>query len=195
MSSSKSYLTPNEVAALLMVAPATLRVWAEKGLIRAQTTAGGHRRFLRDEVERFRLQQAGGKPAEPRRLLIVDDDHALCRYLTALIATLPEPPLTAVAHDGFEAGRKLVAFRPQTVLLDLMMPGIDGCAVCHQIKQDEATRGIRVIAMTGYATPENVERVLAAGAEVCLAKPIDEERLLGLLGLGATQRPPQGVSA
>lgn len=195
MSSSKSYLTPNEVAALLMVAPATLRVWAEKGLIKAQTTAGGHRRFLREDVERFRCEQAGGKPAAARRLLIVDDDIALCRYLAALVAASPEAPLTAVAHDGFEAGRKLAAFRPQTVLLDLMMPGIDGCRICRQIKQDAATRGIRVIAMTGCATPENVERVMAAGAEVCLTKPIDEERLLSLLGLGAAPSAHPGVPA
>lgn len=183
MSASKSYLTPNEAAALLMVAPGTLRVWAEKGLIKAHTTAGGHRRFLREEVERFRLAQVGGGHADPRRLLIVDDDVALCRYLSALIAAVPQPPATAVARDGFEAGRLLYGFRPQTVLLDLMMPGIDGYQICRQIKQDEATRGVRVIAMTGYPTPENVARILAAGAEVCLSKPIDEQRLLGLLGL------------
>jgi DNA-binding transcriptional MerR regulator len=51
----KPYLTPTEVAALPMVAPVTLRAWAAKGLLRAQATAGGHRRCLRRDLERRRL--------------------------------------------------------------------------------------------------------------------------------------------
>ncbi len=49
----KPYLTPNEVATLFMVSPITVRQWAQKGLLKAEVTVGGHRRFLRGEVERF----------------------------------------------------------------------------------------------------------------------------------------------
>lgn len=173
----KPYLTPNEAAAMLMVAPATLRVWADKGLIKAQTTAGGHRRFLREELERFRREQGFNQ-----RILIVDDESSLARYLSALLSGFPGVT-TAVAHDGFNAGRLVQQFRPHTILLDLMMPDMDGFEVCRQIKSDPATRATRVIAMTGYPSTENVERILAAGAEDCLEKPIDETHLLAMLEL------------
>lgn len=183
VATSKPYLTPNEAAGLLMVAPATLRVWADKGLLKAQTTAGGHRRFLREEVERFRRKRDhdSENPADAsQRILIVDDENALIRYLTALLSELPGVSISA-ASDGFTAGHLVHAFRPDVVLLDLMMDGLDGFQVCRQIKSDPATRQIRVIAMTGYPTPENIERILAARAEACIAKPLDEARLLSLL--------------
>lgn len=179
---AKPYLTPHQAAALLMVSPATLRVWADKGLVKASTTAGGHRRFLREDLERFRaagpraLQDAS--PAT--RVLIVDDDMPLTRYLSALLDERGGV-ITALAHDGFTAGQMLHTFRPDLLLLDLMMPGVDGFQVCQQIREQPATRDIRVIAMTGYPTAENVARALDAGAEACLPKPLDEARLLALL--------------
>lgn len=188
----KPYLTPNEAAALLMVAPATLRVWADKGIIRAVTTAGGHRRFAREEVER--LRQAGqGRATHGRRILIVDDEPSITRYLSLLLGGLPGVS-TAVAHDGFSAGRMVLAFQPDTLLLDLMMPGLDGFQVCRQLRAEAATRDMRVIAMTGYPSPENRQRILAAGADACLAKPLDEAELFAqVFGAGADGLPdPRG---
>jgi excisionase family DNA binding protein len=180
----KTYLTPNQAAALLMVAPATLRVWADKGLIDARTTAGGHRRFLRDDLERFRNQQA--LPSRIQRILIVDDEAPLLRYLTALLDGF-EGVTTATAQDGFTAGRLVQTFRPQTILLDLMMPGLDGFQVCAQIKSDPSSQAARVIAMTGHPTAENVARILAAGAECCLSKPLDEDALLAMLNIASQE--------
>jgi CheY-like chemotaxis protein len=72
------------------------------------------------------------------------------------------------------------------MLLDLMMPGMDGFEVCSRLKADNATKNIRVVAMTGYPSDENVNRILAAGAECCLAKPLDREKLLAVLGLSSS---------
>lgn len=187
MTLRRPYLTPNEAAALLMVSPATLRVWAEKGLVRAHTTAGGHRRFLREDLEQFRQQgsRERGQPEE-RRVLIVDDDASLCRYLCGLMEE-QGGTVTATAHDGFSAGQMVHTFRPHFLLLDLMMPGVDGFQVCRQIKENPDTRAIQVLAMTGYPTPENCERIVTAGALDCLPKPIDEARLLTLFRSGSTE--------
>ncbi len=182
----KRYYTPNEAAALLMVAPATLRVWTDKGLIRALTTAGGHRRFPREEVERMlQARVPHDKAIQLRRVLIVDDEPPITRYLSALLGGLGLD--TAQAQDGFSAGQLVHTFQPDVLLLDLMMPGMDGFQVCRQLKAHPATRHIRIIAMTGYPSPQNVERILAAGAESCLAKPLDEERLLDALSLERSQ--------
>lgn len=184
MTPHKPYLTPNEAAARLMVAPATLRVWTEKGIIKALTTAGGHRRFPVEEVER--LRQSGEQPAPTaRRILIVDDEPPIARYLSILLDGVPKVSV-AVAHDGFSAGQMVQTFAPDTLLLDLMMPGLDGFQVCERIKSAPATRHIRVVAMTGYPSAENMARILAAGASACLAKPLDEEALFAALDL----KPP-----
>ncbi|MDH5611503.1 MAG: response regulator [Gammaproteobacteria bacterium] len=184
--SKKSYLTPNKVAELLMVSPTAIRLWADKGELNALTTPGGHRRFLPSEVDRFAHKKGltlnYGEPEHPR-ILIVDDDAQLLRYLVAFFGGLESEIDVATANDGFEAGLKILEFKPQFVLLDLMMPHIDGIQVCRRIKNDPTTQSIRVIAMTGYASSENVEAIIDAGAEGCLHKPIDENMLLAQLGL------------
>lgn len=183
---NKTYLTPNQVAELMMVSPATVRLWAQNGDLNALTTPGGHRRFLHNEVERFARQRgltlnpSGGDGV---RILIVDDDEQLLRYLVELLRGLSEKVVTETANDGFAAGLKILKFRPDVILLDLMMPGLDGFEVCRLVKSSPSTKAIRVIAMTGYHTPENVECIVNAGAEGCLPKPIDVQTLLDMLCL------------
>jgi len=196
-SHDRAYMTPNEVAELLVVSPVTLRQWAQKGLISSISTPGGHRRFLRKDVEQFAREK--GIPLasdEPLRVLVVDDNRSFARYLTDMLRTVNEALETLTAHDGFDAGRKVFQFRPDIVLLDLKMPGMDGFAVCNELKQDEATKHIRVIAMTGYYTPDNQKRILSAGAEACLAKPFDKAVLLDVIGLSKnSSRVATAVSA
>jgi len=193
------YLTPAQVARHLLVSPVTVRQWAQKGWLKAEITAGGHRRFLLDEVERFsrsrglNLHQPMG---EAPKILIVDDDPLIRDFLRELLIELPEHPIIAVAADGFEAGVQVQTFRPDIMLLDLKMPGMDGFAVCRRLKNDPATGRIRIIAMTGYNTPDNVSRILEAGAEACLGKPFDNSELLAALGLGqANSRTPAAGAA
>jgi len=182
----KEFLTPQEVAQMLMVSPVTVRQWAQRGWLKAEVTAGGHRRFLRATIEEF-AQQRGLTLLRPRspglRVLIVDDDEALAGYLAELLQGQARPVFTDIARDGFEAGQKVQLFQPDVVLLDLRMPGLDGFEVCRRLRNDPATHGTRIVAMTGYYTKDNVRRAIEAGAEECLRKPIDVERLLATLGL------------
>jgi CheY-like chemotaxis protein len=78
------------------------------------------------------------------------------------------------------------------VLIDLMMPGMDGIEVCRELKADKATRHVRVLAMTGYPSEANQSAILGAGAEVCLAEPIDHDRLLSPLGAPARRASATG---
>lgn len=186
MNQQKDYLTPNEVAEMLRVAPVTVRSWAAKGMLRAELTPGGHRRFLRTEVEKFLTSKGTTKPASALRVLIVDDDSFIADYLCAILEETSAAPVIATAHDGFEAGLKLATFGPNVVLLDLMMPGLDGFEVCRRIKGDSATRSIRVLAMSGAQDEESRQRILAAGAECFFPKPVDEASLLQTLGIATT---------
>ncbi len=175
------YLSPSEAAKLLMVSPITVRAWAQKGLLPSEMTLGGHRRFLRETVEQFAVKSKKTAPRKPLRILVVDDDKYLAQFLFEWLTDLDQPFQVSIATDGFEAGKLVYSFKPDVILLDLMMPDLDGFEVCRQIKADSATSAIRVIAMTGHPSPENEQASKAAGAETCIAKPLDNALLLELL--------------
>lgn len=188
----KGYLTPNEVAAMLMVSPTTIRQWASAGQLTSLTTRGGHRRFMRSEIERFARQNGLTlqlPDSQTMRILIVDDDKNIGDLLTKVFSRVAASVDTMVADNGFDAGRLVQGFRPHVVLLDLTMPGIDGFEVCQTIKQDPASKATRILAMTEYYEKDNVSRILAAGAEICLAKPFEIATLLDAIGIEPERTP------
>lgn len=187
-----TYLTTAQVARLLMVSPASVRLWITKGWINAQVTPGGHRRILRRDVEHFARERGLhlADDAEALRILIIDDDEQFTGYLVEVLSQLGDSVEVAVAHSGFEAGYRAREFNPEVILLDLMMPTIDGFDVCRMLKQDPGTSHIKIIAMTGFHTEENERRILELGAAHCLPKPFEVEALLKLLGL-----PGQSITA
>ncbi|QTE30121.1 putative bifunctional diguanylate cyclase/phosphodiesterase [Pengzhenrongella sicca] len=111
----------------------------------------------------------------PAAILIVDDDESNCRLLEALLG--PEGYATSVAASG-EAALKLVAADPpDLILLDIMMPGLDGREVARLLKADPATRTIPIIIVTAQTDREALLAALEAGAEEFLTKPIDQTEL------------------
>lgn len=183
---NKTFLSPNQVAELIGVSAATVQQWVDKGELEACTTSDGYSRFSPDEVERFassRGLQLSLQEEDAQRLLIVDDDTQLSSCLSELLQSIDTPLVTDMANDGFSAGLKVRKFKPQTILLDLKMSGLDGLQVCRLLKADPVTRPIKVIVMSGYLTPEAKEDALLAGAEACVSKPINMDELMQLLGL------------
>ncbi len=179
----KPWLTPAEVAAVMMVSPITVRSWSQKGLLEADITPGGHRRYSREVVERFQRTWNPNSNKGPIRILIVDDDIALVGFLSELLGDHGNATIIETATDGFVAGQKLLTFRPDVVLMDQMMPGLKGTDVCRHIKALPGNAPIRVLAMSGYLTPEVEKELLEAGAERCFAKPLDTALLLQTIGI------------
>ncbi len=183
--SQKAYLTPNEVASMLMVSTESVRQWAQKGWLKAEVTPGGHRRFLYRDVQRFaqdrRLEIRSG--SGELRLLVVDDNRQFAEFIRDLFDELPQRCCVRIAQDGFSAGAEVHPFKPHIILLDLMMPGLDGFETCKLLKSDASTRDIRVFAMTGFPSEENTARIAQAGAEACFSKPLDIRLFLDALGL------------
>ena len=179
-------LSPNQAAEILMVSPATVRHWAAKGQLKALTTAGGHRRFRMSDIESFASVQGitlNLDDEDTIGILIVDDDVQFASYLAELIPTIDSRIKVEIASDGFEAGKHVHIFKPKMILMDLMMPTMDGFDTCKSIKDDPDTADIRIVCMTGYASEENIKRITKLGAEVCLTKPIDEAKLEYYVGL------------
>jgi len=179
---AKNYLTPKDTAAFLKVSTETVRQWAKSGRLKAETTLGGHRRFSIEEVERFSdYLQFKRKSTADIRVLIVDDDKQYVRYIEELLKTFSEEIKIEKAFDGFEAGHKVDNFKPTIVLLDLIMPNVNGIEVCRYLKNNDQTKYIRIIATTGYASDINTQNFLNAGAELVLEKPIDISLLQDLI--------------
>ena len=181
----KPYLTARDVARLLMVSSNTIRLWTEKGLLKSELTLGGHRRFLRADVAHLLQTRANQPVRKAPTVLIIEDEPALAQVLAdGLRKALPHV-VVVVAANGFSGGLLALQHKPDVVLLDLMMPGMDGVEVCRLLKSQTETRAIRIIAITGHADADRVESVIAEGAEDCLFKPVRLHKLLQALRLGA----------
>ena len=183
--STKEWLTPNEVAELLLVSPVTVRQWAQKGMLEARTTPGGHRRFSMDAVRQFAVREGMASRLRgegSRSILVVDDDEQLNRFLVELFRSKYEGALVESAFDGFEAGSKVQQVKPDVVLLDLMMPGMDGFQVCERLKGNVDTMHIHVVAMSGYYSEENEDKVMKAGADKFLRKPFSNSEVIEACG-------------
>lgn len=166
------WLTPAEVAHYFKVSPITVRNWANAGKLKAEITPGKHRRFAQSEVERF-AAELGIRQRRAPRILIVDDDNAVVTFLEEILGDIVEGAEFILAHDGFEAGALVQEHIPQLIFMDIMMPGLNGDSACRFVKRHEKTRHIPVIAMTGYSSAENVEKMHKAGAVGVLKKPFD----------------------
>jgi excisionase family DNA binding protein len=180
------FLTPTEVADRLLIAPVTVRVWASKGLLPSVATPGGHRRFRTQDVDEFMAKRhllGEADAAGPSRVLIIDDDPQFARYLSRLLVTHAPSLSVDIAADGFSAGIKCEALRPDVLTLDLHMPDIDGFEVCEMIRAQFGKQRPRIVALTGFPTEENARRILAAGADCCLPKTAPVETLLHEMGV------------
>lgn len=130
---------------------------------------------------------------EGPRVLVVEDDPDVLQMLTSLLSALPQAPVVETAVDGYDALIRVGTFRPTVLILDVVMPKLDGLEVCRRLKAGPDTRDIRILAVTGHAAM--AERVVAAGADACMAKPFDFdvmskelERFLGLPGRAPARR-------
>ena len=169
--------TTSAVARMLGVVVQSVSNWIDAGQLRAGRTPGGHRRIEAEDLLDFLRRQGLAIPAEllpsPPKVLVVDDEEAVASWVAAEIRAERPDIEVLVAHDGFSAGEIVGFERPDVVVLDLRMPGIDGFEVCRRIKAREDTRKTTVIAMTAYPSPKAEQRILECGAEVCLTKPLE----------------------
>lgn len=118
---------------------------------------------------------------DPRTLLVVDDEPADVELIRRIAEDAVVPIDVVAAHSGAEALERAQARPPRLMLMDLVMPVMDGWEVVRRLKADPATRHIHVIAMTNYAMPGDREQALAAGCDDYIAKPIDVRQLRELL--------------
>lgn len=130
-----------------------------------------HLLFPYSEVKQVRESAEEGR----KRVLVVDDEPAIRRFLEILLGAEYQLEL---AENGAAGLRRAREFRPDLILLDLYMPGMDGFEVCRQLKEDQQTRDIPVSIFTAVARQQERDRVLGLGAIDYITKPFFPRELL-----------------
>ncbi len=180
MKNQKKILTISEAADHCAVTRMTMWRWVKSGRIKASVTPGGHHKILAEDLEAFFRKNGMALIADnhfpPVRILIVDDDPLILKSLTKLFSHHGYE--TQIASDGFEVGAKAVLFRPDVIILDLIMPRMDGFEACEFLKKNIETSHIKICALTGFNSKESKKAIMKAGADAYLLKPVDNDVLL-----------------
>ena len=113
------------------------------------------------------------------KVLIVDDTETM--RLAEQMMLAGEGYEIDVAHDGIDAIDKIALKRPDLVLLDIMMPRMDGIECCRRIKTDDRLKDIKVVIVTTKSEYERVKEAFAAGCDDYITKPIDKNELIAKL--------------
>jgi excisionase family DNA binding protein len=192
----KSFCTTREAATLLGVSVGTVQLWSESGLLQAWKTAGGHRRVIRESVEKLLHKASTPAPVPARRelvieppgvamqssnrrlqVLVVEDDVNLLRLYETRLAHWPMAPEVVVANNAFAALLIMGRTCPDLLITDLRMPGIDGFVMLSALRKAPEASNTRIVVVTGMDKSEIAARGgLPSDIEV-LGKPIPFDRL------------------
>lgn len=112
-------------------------------------------------------------------ILIVDDNPVNLKLMRVLLAGAGHEVLTAA--DAEQAMQVIRESTPRLILMDVQLPGIDGLELTRRLKADASTQNIKILGLTAYAMKGDRERILAAGFDGYIPKPIDTRRLPGVI--------------
>lgn len=187
-SSASPVITTRAAAELLGVSVRTVQLWVEAGLLQAWKTAGGHRRVVRssvDEVLRKRAQEAEQAirtvASAPLRVVVVEDDVHLQTMYELTLGSLPFPIELKLAGDGFTGLVRIGEFRPDVVIADLNLPGLDGFRMIRALKEAPESQHAELFVISAL-TPEDIRDRGGLPPDVTvLAKPVPMSTLEALM--------------
>lgn len=161
-SSNDSYMTSRQAAQRLGVSLRTVQLWAEKGVLRAWKTAGGHRRIVEHSVNELLRQQRraaeGNQYKDKITVVVVEDEAVQLEAYRLKFAEWDLPVELITAKDGYEGLLIIGRNKPDLVIADLSMPGMDGFQMIQAINESPALRHTQVIAVTGLSREEIIDR-------------------------------------
>jgi excisionase family DNA binding protein len=178
LKSQKAYTT-FEAARICHVTHHSIKNWIKQGLIKASRTPGGHYRILEEDLNQFR-EKYDMFPEEKRRdrpvVMVVDDEPDA---LDLIERVLSDEHLEIVkVSNATEVGLKVAQLTPDLILLDFLMPEVNGFEVCKALRANEQTKDIPIMAVTCLTKEEDIERIFNVGADEYLAKPFKVDDLL-----------------
>lgn len=173
----RSFLTTFEIGQICEVNPTTVQNWVKEKKLKAYVTPGGHRRIRREDLVSFMKEFGMPLPAElinhGPHVLIVDDEPEILKMLAEALKARNEKTSVATALGGVEALLLIGERKPDLLILDILMPGMNGIEVCRKLKEKPGTQNIKIVAITGKTDPDLKERILLAGADLFFKKPLN----------------------
>lgn len=179
--SEKQVLTTGEAAELCKVSQQTIIRCFDNGRLTGFRVPGSRfRRIPRAELIRF--MKTNEIPVELldgdlTRILVVDDDPSIIRIIGEMLDREDRFEVRT-ASTGYDAGMMTREFRPNIILLDYMLPDVNGNVVCERIKADPDLADTRVVIISGVVRQEEIDQLMAAGADAFIPKPFQVEALI-----------------
>jgi len=172
------WLTLGQAAKYLGVAQSTIRKWSDQGRVPAFYTPGGHRRYRRGDLDAFleRSGPGGSTGAAGPTVLIVDDDERLREYVRVNLEM--EGYAVREAGNAEEGLSVLEEATPDLVLLDVMMPEVDGWEMLRRVQERHGVGSIPVIMFSGKTEEETEGEAAARGAQSFIGKPFNPQQLI-----------------
>jgi excisionase family DNA binding protein len=178
---AKQVFTTGEAAEVCNVSQQTIIRCFDRGRLTGFRVPGSKfRRIPRAELLRF--MRENGIPSDllgesATRILVVDDDPGIVRLLEELLGR-EERFEVRTATTGYDAGMVTREFRPNLVLLDYMLPDVNGNVVCERLRSDAELADTRIMIVSGVVRQDEIDALIAAGADDFLAKPFEPEDLI-----------------
>ncbi|MBI5574310.1 MAG: response regulator [Elusimicrobia bacterium] len=199
-------LTTYQISQMVNADISTVIDWIDSGKLKAYKTPGGHRRIKWNDLIKFlkkyempipdviatasAVSLRGTAVAIPKKILIVDDNEDILEFISRALKKFYKNVKIETITEGFIAGKRIAEFKPDLLILDIKLPGMDGFAVLEHLKcsgrvslpDSEETsqlhiKNMKILAITGYPSKETKEKILKAGADDYLMKPFTVEEL------------------
>ncbi|WP_460165789.1 response regulator [Thermostilla marina] len=179
--STKTVFTTGEAAKICKVSQQTIIRCFDSGQLKGFRVPGSRfRRIPRDQLYQF--MRDNGIPTDAlesgkRKILIVDDDEELVELIRDVLERDGRFEIRTV-NNGFGAGMMVKEYHPDLIVLDVMLPDINGKDVCKVVRSDLSMEDIRIICISGMVEEDKIAELRAAGADDFLHKPFEVETLV-----------------
>lgn len=177
----KSVFTTGEAAKICKVSQQTIIRCFDNGQLKGFRVPGSKfRRIPREALYKF--MKDNGIPTDAlesgkRKVLLVDDDIDLVELMTKMLEEDGRFEVR-IANNGFDAGMLVKEYRPDMIVLDVMLPDINGKEVCHRVRADTSLEDVRILCISGMIEEDKIQELRLSGADDFLHKPFEMEHLI-----------------
>jgi excisionase family DNA binding protein len=177
----KTVFTTGEAAKICKVSQQTIIRCFDNGQLKGFRVPGSRfRRIPREALYKF--MKDNGIPTDAhesgkRKVHLVDDDSELVELMTKVLEDDGRFEVR-VASNGFDAGMMVKEYRPDLIVLDVMLPDINGKEVCHRVRSDSSLEDVRILCISGMIEEDKIQELKLSGADEFLHKPFDIEELV-----------------
>lgn len=177
----KTVFTTGEAAKICKVSQQTIIRCFDNGQLKGFRVPGSRfRRIPREALYKF--MRDNGIPTDAlesgkRKVLLVDDDVELLELIQKFLDEDGRFE-TRVAQNGFDAGMMVKEYHPDLIVLDVMLPDINGKEVCQRVRADSTLEDVRILCMSGMVEEDRIQELKLAGADDFIHKPFEVETLI-----------------